>query len=61
MLEGIPIEKVVYLAFKTSTGAVSDFIQKYLKVNPRAEWVLSRQNSQRDLLTSLMHNMPSLS
>ena len=38
MLEGIPLEKVVYLAFKTSTGAVSDFIQRYLKVNPRAEW-----------------------
>jgi predicted DsbA family dithiol-disulfide isomerase len=34
MLEGIPIEKVTYLAFKTSTGAVSD----YLKVNRRAEW-----------------------
>lgn len=38
MLEGIPIEKVTYLAFKTSTGAVSDFIERYLKVNPRAEW-----------------------
>jgi hypothetical protein len=38
MLEGIPIEKVVYLAFKTSTGAVSDLIPRYLKVNPRAEW-----------------------
>jgi hypothetical protein len=38
MLEGIPMEKVIYLAFKTSTGAVSDFIQRYLKVNPRAEW-----------------------
>jgi hypothetical protein len=38
MLEGIPIEKVTYLAFKSSTGAVSDFIQRYMKVNPRAEW-----------------------
>ena len=38
MLEGIPIQKVTYLALKTSTGAVSDFIERYLKVNPRAEW-----------------------
>jgi hypothetical protein len=38
MLEGIPMEKIVYLVFKTSTGTVSDFIQRYLKVNPRAEW-----------------------
>jgi hypothetical protein len=48
ILEGIPIEKVVYLAFKTSTGAVSDFIQRYLKINPRAEWdVLKAELAKR--------------
>lgn len=38
MLEGISIEKVTYLAFKTSTGTVSDFIQIYLNTGQRVEW-----------------------
>jgi hypothetical protein len=40
MLEGIPIEKITYLAMKTSTGEgeISDFIRRYLKNNLKAEW-----------------------
>jgi hypothetical protein len=37
MQEGVPAEKIIYLAFKTSTGAVSDFIHRYLKVNQTVE------------------------
>ncbi|XP_062620135.1 uncharacterized protein LOC134281720 [Saccostrea cucullata] len=37
-LEGVPAENVKMIAFKTSTGAVSDFIQRYFKANQRVEW-----------------------
>jgi hypothetical protein len=42
MLKKIPVEKIPYVALKTSTGAVSDFIQRYLKVNPNTEWIAMR-------------------
>lgn len=38
LLERVPEEKVKLIAFKASSGAVSDFIEKYFKGNPGVSW-----------------------
>ena len=37
-LEGIPVGKIKLIAFKTSSGAVSDFIQRYVTKEPTVKW-----------------------
>lgn len=48
LLERVPEEKVKLIAFKASSGAVSDFIEKYVKGNPGVSWdALKTELSQR--------------
>lgn len=48
LLERVPEEKVKLIAFKASSGAVSDFIHIYLKGDPGVSWdALKTELSQR--------------
>ncbi len=37
-LESVPLNRIKFIAFKTSKDAVSDFIQRYLKNDPNIAW-----------------------
>lgn len=48
LLERVEPEKLKLFAFRASTGAVSDFIQRYLNAEPNATWeALKNELAQR--------------